>query len=150
MWAPWYGIALPNAVKRFFKKYARFDGRASRSEFWWWALTNFVVLAVLYTIFGIGAATSSYQSVSNGYAETAVMTSPSVLYVIAGILIALWGLAILVPSLALYWRRLHDANLPGPFYFLGLIPFVGAIILLVFALMGSKPEGQRFDRPDLG
>lgn len=150
LWAPWYGISLPNAVRRLFKKYARFDGRASRSEFWWWALANFIVLAVLYTLYGIGAATSESQTVSNGSITTTAMTSPSVLFVIAGILIAIWGLGTIIPNLAIIWRRLHDANLAGPFYFLAIIPIVGPIILLVFLVMGSKPEGQRFDRPERG
>jgi uncharacterized membrane protein YhaH (DUF805 family) len=150
LWAPWYGISLPNAVRRFFTKYIRFDGRASRSEYWWWALTNFIVLAVLYTLYGIGAATSESQTVSNGSVTTTAMTSPSVLFVIAGILIGIWGLGTIIPNLAITWRRLHDANFAGPFYFLGFIPVVGPIILLVFFVMGSKPEGQRFDRPERG
>jgi uncharacterized membrane protein YhaH (DUF805 family) len=150
LWAPWYGISLPNAVRRFFTKYVRFDGRASRSEYWWWALTNFIVLAVLYTLYGIGAATSESQTVSNGSITTTAMTSPSVLFVIAGILIGIWGLGTIIPNLAITWRRLHDANFAGPFYFLAIIPIVGPIILLVFLVMGSKPEGQRFDRPERG
>jgi uncharacterized membrane protein YhaH (DUF805 family) len=137
-------------VRRFFKKYVRFDGRASRSEYWWWALTHFIVLAVLYTLYGIGAATSESRTVSNGSVTTTAMTSPSVLFVVAGILIGIWGLATIIPNLAIVWRRLHDANFAGPFYFLGLIPIVGPIILLVFLVMGPKPEGQRFDRPERG
>lgn len=49
--------------------------------------------------------------------------------------------------MALVVRRLHDANYSGWMALLGLIPLVGGIILLVFVLTGSKPEGQRFDRP---
>lgn len=55
-------------------------------------------------------------------------------------------LAIVVLSRALSWRRLEDANLPGPMWFLGFIPVVGWIILLVFSFLPSKPEGARFDR----
>ncbi len=150
LWAPWYGISLPNAAKRFFKKYARFDGRASRSEFWWWYLISTVVYAVLWTLVGIGFAQSERQTVSTGYSYTSVMTSPSPLYLIAYSLVGLLSLAILVPSLALAWRRLHDGNFAGPFYLLVLIPVVGPIIVLVLFLMPSKPEGQRFDRPERG
>ncbi|MGN8049826.1 DUF805 domain-containing protein [Curtobacterium sp. 22159] len=150
LWAPWYGISFGAAIKRFFKKYVRFDGRASRSEFWWWYLANVIVFAVLYAIYGIGAATSEYRTESIGYSTTAVMTSPSALYIIGSILIGIWGLAILIPSLAIAWRRLHDANFAGPFIFLGLIPIVGGIILLVFYLLPSKPEGARFDQPQRG
>ncbi len=44
---PYYGAPLGAAVQRFFKKYATFTGRASRSEFWWWVLVNVVVVGVL-------------------------------------------------------------------------------------------------------
>ncbi|WP_306895831.1 DUF805 domain-containing protein [Agromyces albus] len=43
------------------------------------------------------------------------------------------------------WRRLHDTNRSGAFFFLAFIPFVGSIILLVFMLMPSDPAGARFD-----
>jgi uncharacterized membrane protein YhaH (DUF805 family) len=59
---------------------------------------------------------------------------------------AIWGLATLVPNLALAWRRLHDTNRSGGFYFIGLIPFVGWIIVLVFMLLPADPAGARFDR----
>jgi uncharacterized membrane protein YhaH (DUF805 family) len=150
LWAPWYGISFPNAVKRFFKKYVRFDGRASRSEYWWWFLASGIVFTVLYVLLGLGFATSERQTVSTGYSVTTVMTSPSPLYLIASALVGLFGLAVLLPSLALAWRRLHDANFAGPLYLLFLVPFVGSIIVLVLLLMPSKPEGQRFDRPDRG
>ncbi|VEW10581.1 Predicted membrane protein [Brevibacterium casei] len=54
-------------------------------------------------------------------------------------------LALLVPTLAISWRRLHDANLAGPFWFLTFIPGVGGLIVLALMLMPSKPEGRRFD-----
>ncbi|ROP60365.1 uncharacterized membrane protein YhaH (DUF805 family) [Curtobacterium sp. PhB130] len=150
LWAPWYGISFGNAVRRFFKKYARFDGRASRSEFWWWALANAIVYIVLGILLGIGIATSDRTTVSTGYSVSTVIDRPSALYIIAAILFAIWGLAVLVPGIALYWRRLHDANLAGPFWFLGFVPGVGGIILLVFSLLPPKPEGQRFDQPGRG
>ena len=47
---PHYGIGFVPAVKRGFQKYATFTGRASRSEFWWWALANAIVGTVLYSL----------------------------------------------------------------------------------------------------
>lgn len=154
LWAPWYGISFGGAIRRFFKKYARFDGRASRSEFWWWYLANGIIGIVLGILYGIGVATSgrstmtSTTSTSASYQTT--ITEPSALYIIMAIVIGIWSLAILVPSIALFWRRLHDANLAGPFWFLGFIPFVGGIILIILAILPSKPEGQRFDQPGRG
>ena len=66
-----------------------------------------------------------------------------------GVYVALsviWGIAALVPGLALVWRRLHDTNRSGACYFLALIPIVGPIIVLVFFLSPQNPEGARFDR----
>ena len=131
---PLYGASFGDAIRRFFKKYADFTGRASRSEFWWWYLFA-VLIGIVY-----GILLGSLGSIGNGgrgYGPIAWILI---------VLYSLWGLAILVPSIALIWRRLHDANLAGPFFFLGFIPLVGWIILLVFYLTPSKPEGARFDR----
>lgn len=140
LWAPLYGATLPQAFQRFFKKYADFTGRASRSEYWWWALVAAIVgivLEVLALTLGSAGATVNGDGT----------TTPGPLFWLPGLLIAVWSLGTLVPHLALIWRRLHDANLAGPFFFLAFIPIVGWIILLVFVLLPSKPEGARFDRP---
>jgi uncharacterized membrane protein YhaH (DUF805 family) len=60
------------------------------------------------------------------------------------VLLALWGLATLVPSLALGWRRLHDANLSGALWIIAL--FIG-VAGIVFGLLPSNPQGARYDRP---
>ena len=69
----------------------------------------------------------------------------------AGILVViviggLWFLATVVPTLALLWRRLHDANLSGLYCVLGIIPTVGWLFILVFTLLPSNSAGARFDR----
>ncbi|TSD09109.1 DUF805 domain-containing protein [Curtobacterium sp. KBS0715] len=148
LWAPWYGISFGKAVGRFFKKYATFSGRASRSEFWWWYLANAIVGIVLSILYGIGFATSERSTVSMSSSTSAsvqsTVTEPSALFVISGILFLLWGLAIIVPTLALGWRRLHDANLTGALWIIAI--FVG-IVGIVFGLLPSNPQGARFDRP---
>jgi uncharacterized membrane protein YhaH (DUF805 family) len=80
-------------------------------------------------------------------AMLAGVNDANVASVIALGLLGAWTLATLVPGVALVVRRLHDANLSGWMALVGLIPLAGGIVLLVFVLMGSKPEGQRFDRP---
>lgn len=57
------------------------------------------------------------------------------------------GLALIIPTLALIVRRLHDANLSGLFALLLLIPFFGGIAVFIMMFLPSKPEGSRFDRP---
>lgn len=144
LWAPYYGASFGKAVSRFFKKYATFSGRASRSEFWWWYLANVIITAVIVVIYVIGAFTSQRDTVSTAYGTSSMITSPSPLFVIGGILLGVWALATIVPTLALGWRRLHDANLAGPLWLIAI--FVG-IVGIVFGLLPSNPEGARFDLP---
>jgi uncharacterized membrane protein YhaH (DUF805 family) len=137
--APLRGASFGQAFTRFFKKYVIFHGRASRSEFWWWFLFNLIVSGVLYGIAAIGGASGATVS-ENG------MTVPGPGFAVAVIPYGLWALATIIPWLALAWRRLHDTNRSGAWYFIGFIPFVGGIILLVFFLLDSDPAGARFDR----
>jgi uncharacterized membrane protein YhaH (DUF805 family) len=136
--APLYGASFGQAISRFFKKYATFSGRASRSEFWWWFLFNLIVSGVLYGIAAIGGASGATVA-ENG------MMVPGPGFAVAVVPYGLWAVATIVPWLALSWRRLHDTNRSGTWYFIGFIPFVGGIILLVFFLMDSDPAGARFD-----
>jgi uncharacterized membrane protein YhaH (DUF805 family) len=135
LWAPYYGAPFPAAFQRFFKKYATFSGRASRSEYWWWMLLSVVVSIVLNVIIGAGSSTSSYGS--TGGPGTAI----------GGILALIWGLGTIIPGLALAVRRLHDVNMSGWLLLIALVPLLGAVALLVFMILPSSPGGQRFDRP---
>jgi uncharacterized membrane protein YhaH (DUF805 family) len=141
LWAPYYGAPFPIAVKRFFKKYATFSGRASRSEYWWWTLVSVGVGVVLNLIVGAGAAATTTAS---SFSSTA---APGPGATFGTILLVIWGLATVVPSLALSVRRLHDGNFSGWLLLVGLVPFLGAIALLVFMILPSNPAGQRFDQP---
>ncbi len=132
---PVYGASLPVAVVRFWRKFGIFRGRASRSEYWWWALVEAVVTAIGYGLIFVGGTVDP-----NTGASTAGPLGAA-----GSVLVFVWWLATLVPSLALTWRRLHDANGSGGFAFVFLIPIVGWIILLVFLLMGPNPNGARFD-----
>ena len=137
LWAPHYGASFPVATKRFFKKYATFSGRASRSEYWWWTLAAVAVSIVLNIIIGAGSTSSSLGSTPE--------LGPAAIF--GYVLLGIWGLATFVPSLALSVRRLHDGNFSGWLLLLMLIPFLGAIAVLVFMILPSNPAGQRFDQP---
>ncbi|QOT21583.1 DUF805 domain-containing protein [Paenarthrobacter sp. YJN-D] len=135
LWAPYYGAPIGAAVKRFFKKYAAFSGRASRSEYWWVALVLGVVGFVLQLLTGIlGAA---------GSTTTSTGTIPGPGAAVGLILVLVFYLAVLIPSLALLVRRLHDANLSGWLALLVVVP----IVVFVLSLLPSNPAGQRFDQP---
>jgi uncharacterized membrane protein YhaH (DUF805 family) len=139
LWAPWYGISFPKAVSRFFKKYAAFSGRASRSEFWWWYLANVIVVIVLYVVIIAGISSNVHIDPATGQATGGF----GPVAVIGYILLIVWGLGTIVPSLALGWRRLHDANLAGALWIIALfVPIVG----IVFGVLPSNPQGARFDR----
>jgi len=128
---PYYGAPLGAAVQRFFKKYA------SRSEFWWW----FLVMAIVGAVFSILALATSGPTV-NEFGEP---VGPSGLGLVFFVIYGLWSLATLVPYLALVVRRLHDSNRSGFWIFIAFVPFVGGIILLVFLILDSNPQGARFD-----
>lgn len=104
---PYYGCSFQEAFLRFWKKYVVFKGRASRSEFWWWMLASFAIQVVLSTLVDVSNDHLSFLS-------------------------SLWSLAILVPSIALSVRRLHDINKPGWWLaiFYGAV-FAGAILMIV-------------------
>ncbi|WP_285035518.1 DUF805 domain-containing protein [Plantibacter sp. ME-Dv--P-095] len=162
---PLYGATFSQARRRFFKQYADFSGRASLSEYWWASLFTTLVMLIPTLLVTIGAAlvavtatTTAVQQQArydNGYTgefdgvdlgATGIGVSVIVLIVGVVLLLVAW-VALFVPSLALTWRRLHDAGFPGTYYFFTLVPSVGSVIVLVMVLLPSKPEGQRFDVP---
>jgi uncharacterized membrane protein YhaH (DUF805 family) len=100
------------------RNYVGFDGRASRTEYWMFTLFNAIAVVVLMLL---GA-----------------------LMRINSVLILVYELAIIVPSLAVQFRRLHDTGRSGWWMLITLVPFAGAIVLLVFFLLPSDPGMNRF------
>lgn len=62
----------------------------------------------------------------------------------AGVLQSLYALAVLIPSLAVGVRRLHDTGRNGWWLLIGLIPLIGAIVLLVFFFQDSQPGNNEY------
>ncbi len=139
---PWYGIGFGAAVKRFFTKYATFDGRASRGEYWWAYLFYAIVFVVLYAIAGAGIVAAARANSESG-------TTPQLgagMYV-ASSLLSLFVLGTIVPNLSITVRRLHDTGRSGWYILFGLIPFVGGIILLVFLVSATTPTAEQYGPP---
>ena len=128
-----------NAVKEFFSKYATFNGRTSRATFWWTILgifiLSFIISLVLQVIFGTVTV--------NPMAEPSEMIK-SYLSNTGNIIYFIYTLALLIPSIAMGVRRLHDINKSGWWYFICLVPFVGGIILLIFYCLPAVNEGNSY------
>lgn len=109
-------------VKTVFRKYAVFDGRSKRSEYWYFWLFNFCLSIV------VGSVCSLFfiPDIEEG-SEAGIIAA-----VIIWCIYCLYLLASLIPSLAVTCRRLHDTNRSGACIFINLIPVVGAIILLIW------------------
>ncbi|MBV6685140.1 DUF805 domain-containing protein [Rossellomorea marisflavi] len=103
------------------KQYADFSGRARRQEFWMYMLFYSIFGIILYGVAVIGMA----------------MQSEGIILLGMGIYI-LYALALLLPTLAITVRRLHDTGRSGFWYFIGFVPLVGGIILLVFCCLDSE------------
>jgi uncharacterized membrane protein YhaH (DUF805 family) len=112
------------AVRTCLSKYVVFSGRARRSEYWYFALFNFlvgIVTSVLDAILGTG-----YDNSTGGLVNT------------------VGSLALLLPSLAVGVRRLHDTDRSGWWILIVLVPVVGAIVLIVFMVQDSKPGTNQY------
>lgn len=121
---PFYGIGFGGAVGRYFKKYATFSGRASRSEFWWAFLFVGVVGAVIGALSALNGAVGAVG-------------------VVAG---WIWGLLTLIPNLSIAIRRLHDTNKSGwwvlvPYLLVNVAQFIGLFKLNGYADTGADPAG---------
>ena len=109
--------------KAIVKNYANFNGRARRAEYWYTALFNAILIIPFYCIAIWGITSNS----------TTITILGSLIYIVV-------ALGTLIPGLAVSVRRLHDLNKSGWNYLIGLIPFIGGIILLVWFFT----DGNRF------
>lgn len=107
------------------KNYVGFSGRARRREYWMFALFNLIVAIVAIVLDRVlGLASEQY----GGY----------------GPIYGIYAFAVLLPSLAVAVRRLHDTDRSGWWLLLALVPVIGAIVLLVFALLEGTRGANRF------
>ena len=109
------------------ENYFNFEGRAPRSEYWWFTL--FLALLEIVT------------SVLDGFLGTYTVTSSGRMI---GFINLIFLLAILLPSIAVAVRRLHDTDRSGWFYLLIFIPLIGSIILIIFFIQQGTNGRNRF------
>lgn len=94
------------AIKTCFGKYATFNGRARRSEYWWFCLLNFILGLI-------------------------------------PVLNWIWGLVVLIPSIAVGVRRLHDTNRSGWWMLLALVP-IANLVLIYFMICDSQAGANQY------
>jgi uncharacterized membrane protein YhaH (DUF805 family) len=115
----YHPAGFQDSVRTVFQRYATFTGRSLRPEYWWFVLFNLIVGLVLAII------------------DSSVIRSD------VGVLGAIYNLAVLVPSLAVGVRRLHDTGRTGWWLLIGLVPIIGLIVLIVFfAMKGEEQDNQ--------
>ena len=107
-----------------FERYALFEGRAGRAEYWWFFLANFLIGLVIQVLAGVSDALV--------------------------ILSLIYSLALLIPGLAVAVRRLHDTNKSGWWILIALVPLVGIIVLIVFLATDGDPGANQYGNPDPG
>ena len=113
-----------NWYLKVLKNYAVFNGRAQRSEYWFFALFNILANIGLFLIDGVLGTLNP---------ETGF-----------GLLGGIYMLAIIIPGIAVTIRRLHDTNRSGWWSLIVFIPVVGVIALLVFMILDSTPGDNEY------
>jgi len=117
-------MGFGEAVKSFWTNYAKFRGRARRSEYWFISLflflTNLVAAVVDFVLLGSDAD----RFVANGG---------------GGLVGLIWLLATIVPAISVLVRRLHDTSRSGWWALIGFVPLAGGIVLVVFTVQSSLP-----------
>lgn len=110
------------------KKYAVFDGRAGRKEYWYFNVFSFFIIIVLSVI--------------------DMMTGTFNVTVGLGLLGGLYTLAVLIPGIAVSVRRLHDTDRSGLWLLINAIPIIGMLVFLVFTAQNSTPgDNQHGSNP---
>ncbi|MCH1881761.1 DUF805 domain-containing protein [Agrococcus sp. ARC_14] len=145
---PQPGTSFGTAVKRFFQGYVVFQGRASRSEFWWAQLFCTVILLIpmvlmFVALFGMAAAMLGAAASQDELAIITAATAGLGGVTLLSLLVTLLSLPLLLPTYAIMWRRLQDANFHGAFALLSLVGF--GIVPLIMCFLPSRPEGIRYD-----
>ena len=116
-----------------YRRYADFSGRSRRKEYW-----MFTLLSVIVSIVLVGLLFGGMSANEAGEPQMGVLA-----YLATGLLV-IWGLASIVPSIAVQVRRFHDQDKSGWFILLGFIPYVGGIVALVFMCIEGTKGPNRF------
>lgn len=116
------------------QKYADFNGRSTRSEYWYFALAVMLIFLLLAAVIG-GLAYGSGMATDGGM---------GVGFMILLGLLGIFYLAIIIPSISVSVRRLHDTGKSGWWYLINFVPYIGALVFIVFMCMDSQPGTNQY------
>ena len=147
-----------NHMATCFKKYATFSGRASRAEYWTFYLINVLIINILILgaafisgvqLFGSGATLTAATATGDMGAGHAIadqlsMVMASLVYFIPAII---YSLVIIIPTLAVSVRRLHDGGFSGALMFLSLVPLANIVPFIMFFFASQPGENQYGPNP---
>lgn len=138
------------AIKACFAKYATFSGRARRSEFWWFYLLTCIPswgmsALVQWKTAKVAELTAAALQDMNQYNEVlAQAESFDTIFYLGLAVFGIISLALLIPSLAVWVRRLHDVGKSGHMLWLILLCGVGGLIPLIMCISDSKPGPNQY------
>lgn len=144
---PLYGASFVEAIKRFFKGYVIFSGRASRSEFWWAMLFSFLVSLVIqipfWILWSIVLARTAWTQggIADAAGQDVAALSGVMILLMAAVI--LFSLAMILPTYAVMWRRLQDGSFHGAFSLLSLVGL--GLVPLIMCALPSQPAGAQYD-----
>ena len=142
-----------DAVKVCFSKYANFNGRARRSEFWWFylclSIVNWILGGVLqYFATAKSALVNEAMSAAFSGGDVSALAAQEKTYatinLVLMIIMAVWSLATLIPMLAATTRRLHDVGKSGHLQWLYLLCGIGIPVVLILCAFDGKPEANQY------
>jgi len=134
-------VGFGEAVKTVFGKYATFSGRARRSEFWWWYLFLVILQVISNVLDGLFGLKINYSA--SGAVSTNINN--------VGWLSLIVGLALIIPTIAVAVRRLHDTDRSGGWWWLNFLCCIGGLILLIFYIQeGTRGPNRYGDDPKGG
>jgi uncharacterized membrane protein YhaH (DUF805 family) len=133
-------MGFMDAVKSVYRNFVNFDGRAARSEYWWYILFSILVsIVIMFVEAALGLGQGSVSSGDGGFSAAYA----------GGPLSIIWSLGNLIPSLAVGIRRLHDTDRSGWWLLIALVPLIGAIVLIVFFATKGTSGANRFGNDPL-
>ncbi|MEL6809154.1 MAG: DUF805 domain-containing protein [Pseudomonadota bacterium] len=125
--------SMITATRTVLSKYVTFSGRASRSEFWWWVLALFIVLFICQMVDGLLILPLL------GFEAFQPEGGTPLSFIVS--------LLVILPNIAVAIRRLHDTGRVGWWVLIGLVPIVGALVLIYFYIQPSEENANQFGPP---